>query len=155
MSALSWRRLGDPVVFVCSGFGSGFLPWAPGTWGSAAALAVWWWLLASMAWWWQLGVVAAVFLIGVVLSEHVGRRYGVHDHPAIVIDEFAGLWLGLVGVKAGWLPALVGFAVFRVLDALKPWPIRWMDARIGGGLGVMLDDIAAGVLTLVVLHVAF
>jgi phosphatidylglycerophosphatase A len=152
MADLSPRALRDPAVFVCCGFGSGFLPWAPGTWGSVAALAVWWWLIAPLPWWLQLVAALAAFIVGVGLVERIARRYGVGDAPAIVIDEFAGLWVALIGVGQDLLPAALGFAAFRVFDIVKPWPIRLADARVKGGFGVMLDDLLAGFFAFFVLQ---
>jgi len=154
VTELSWRQWRDPAVLVCCGFGSGFLPWAPGTWGSLAALALWWWLLAPLAWWLQLGAASLVFVAGIWLVNRIARRYGVGDAPVIVIDEFAGLWIALVGVGQHLLPALLGFAAFRLFDVLKPWPISLADVRVKGGLGVMLDDLLAGVFSLFVLQVS-
>jgi len=145
-----WR---DPAVLICCGFGSGFLPKAPGTWGSLAALVVWWWLLAPLGWWLQLIVALATFFLGVWLVDRVARRYGVGDEPAIVIDEFAGLWITLVGAGAEVLPALLGFIAFRIFDVLKPWPIKVADARVKGGFGVMLDDVIAGVFAFLLLQI--
>jgi phosphatidylglycerophosphatase A len=153
-SALSWRQWRDPAVLVCCGLGSGFLPRAPGTWGSIAALAVWWWLLAPLSWWLQLGLALALFLVGIWLVNLFARRYAVGDEPAIVIDEFVGLWVALVGVGSEVVPALLGFVAFRVFDILKPWPIKVADARVKGGFGVMLDDLIAGVFALFVLQIS-
>jgi phosphatidylglycerophosphatase A len=154
MSGLSWRHWRDPEVLVCCGFGSGFLARAPGTWGSLLALILWWWLLAPLTWWLQLAVALVVFVFGVKLVERITQRYGVGDEPAIVIDEFVGLWVALLGVGQELLPAILGFVAFRVFDIIKPWPIRWADAHIKGGLGVMLDDLMAGILALFVLQIS-
>lgn len=153
MAGLSWRQWRDPGVLVCCGFGSGFLPGAPGTWGSIAALGVWWWLLAPLPWWLQLGAALAAFVLGVWLVDRIAQRYGVGDEPAIVIDEFAGLWIALIGVGAEPVPVLMGFVAFRVFDILKPWPIRLADTRVKGGFGVMLDDLLAGIFALFVLQI--
>lgn len=147
-----WR---DPAVLVCCGFGSGFLPWAPGTWGSIAALGVWWWLLAAQPWWLQTGTALVVFVVGVWLVARIARRYEVGDAPAIVIDEFAGLWVALIGTGRELLPVLLGFAAFRAFDILKPWPIRLADVRVKGGFGVMLDDLLAGIYSLFVVQFSF
>lgn len=144
----------DPAVLLVSGFGSGFLRPAPGTWGSLAALAIWWWGLSSLSWPLQLAVVGATFALGTWLTARVGRRYGVHDDPVIVIDEFAGLWLTLLAAPAHWLAALLGFALFRAFDIAKPWPVSWADRRVPGALGVMLDDLIAGAFGFFVLQLA-
>jgi phosphatidylglycerophosphatase A len=146
-----WR---DPAVLLVTGFGSGLSPWAPGTVGSLAALVVWWWLLAPLSWMTQLVVVAGVFALGTLLTHRVGRRYDVGDDPAIVIDEFVGLWLALLAVPRAWLPAVGGFLLFRLFDIWKPWPVRVADRRVPGALGVMLDDVLAGAMALLVLQLA-
>lgn len=134
------------------GFGSGLSPFAPGTAGSLVAipLALPLVLLPLPV---ALGLIAAAFLFGVWLCGRVGRRLAVHDHSGIVFDEFVGLWLILVCVPFHWAWWLAAFAIFRVFDAAKPWPISWFDRRIHGGLGVMLDDLLAGGISLAVLLV--
>lgn len=128
--------------FLAFGFGSGLSPVAPGTAGSLAAIPlalplVYLPLPAAIA------VIAAAFVFGVWLCGRVGQRLGVHDHSGIVFDEFVGLWLVLVLVPFHWGWWLAGFALFRVFDAAKPWPIGWFDRRVHGGFGVMLDDLLA------------
>lgn len=134
--------LGSADGLLAFGFGSGLSPVAPGTAGSLAAmpLAIPLLFLPLPA---ALAMIAAAFAFGVWLCGRVGRRLGVHDHSGIVFDEFVGLWLVLVFVPAHWGWWLAAFAVFRVFDAAKPWPIGWFDRRIHGGLGVMLDDLLA------------
>jgi phosphatidylglycerophosphatase A len=129
------------------GFGSGLSPFAPGTAGSLAAvpLALPLVLLPLSA---ALALIVLAFAAGVWLCGRVGRRLGVHDHSGIVFDEFVGLWLVLVFIPAHWAWWLAAFAVFRVFDAVKPWPIGWLDKRVHGGLGVMLDDVLAAVFAL-------
>jgi phosphatidylglycerophosphatase A len=118
------------------------------------ALAIWWVLLAGLDWYWQLAVVAGTVAVGTWLTDVVGRRYGVHDDPRIVIDEFAGLWLALIGAPATFLGGLAGFLLFRLLDISKVWPVGWADRRVSGAVGVMLDDLLAGGLALAVLQLA-
>lgn len=144
----------DPAVFVVTGCAIGFLRPAPGTWGSLLALAIWWLVLADLTWPWQLAVVAGTVAVGLWLTHVVGRRYGVHDDPRIVIDEFAGLWLALLAAPPTWLAGVAGFLLFRALDIAKVWPVGWADRRVSGSVGVMLDDLLAGGLALGVLQLA-
>ena len=154
MSALEWRDGKNPEVLLVCGFGSGFLPKAPGTWGSVVGLLVWWWLLAPLDWLVQLGVAAATFVLGCWVVERVTRRYKCHDDPAIVIDEIVGIWIALLGIGQSWILALAGFVLFRLLDIAKPWPIGLADRQVPGGFGVMLDDLVAGVLVVIVLQLS-
>lgn len=139
------RLLREPVLLVAFGFGSGLAARAPGTWGSllAAVLAPpLLWAPAAVAW--TLVVAAAVG--GVFLCAAAVRRLGVPDHPGIVWDEFSGLWLALLLVPPSWTAWVGAFVLFRLFDIVKPWPIGWLDRHCAGGLGVMADDLAAGLL---------
>ena len=126
-------------------FGAGLLPKAPGTWGSLAALP----LAFAIVHWGSLEILAgatiAVFVIGVWASEIAARDMGVSDPSEIVIDEVAGQWLTLLVVPADPLLYACGFLLFRLFDIWKPWPISWADQKIKGGMGIMLDDVIAGV----------
>ena len=144
--------LRSPVHLLATGFGSGLAPWAPGTFGSAFALLPCWWVMA-WAWPYQLAVALAVFCIGVWVCGESAKRLGVHDHPGIVLDEIAAM-LALMPVVAGsWIWLLVAFGLFRFFDIVKPWPIRDMDHRLKGGLGIMLDDQMAAVYAAICLSV--
>jgi phosphatidylglycerophosphatase A len=134
--------------------GVGRLPKAPGTWGSLAALPLAW-LIASLGGPWALAAATLLAsLLGWWAAADHAKRLGQDDPQEIVIDEVAGQWLILILVPPNlWLYA-AGFALFRVLDIFKPWPAGWADRRIGGGLGIMLDDLLAalwGVLPLAAL----
>jgi phosphatidylglycerophosphatase A len=150
---LSWREAHDPEALLVCGLGSGFVPFAPGTWGSLVAVLLWWWLLSPLAVVWQLAIIVAVFLAGTWLTGRVQKRYGVLDDSAIVVDEFVGQWLALLALPQNVLLASLGFALFRLLDILKPGPIRVLERRLGGPLGVMADDVLAGVLAAAVLQI--
>lgn len=143
----------DPIQFLAFGFGSGLSPKAPGTFGTLAALPLYG-LIANQPLWLYGGIVLFAAVIGVWICDRASRALGVHDHPGIVWDEFVGLWIALyaVPVEAAWI--LAGFVVFRVFDIAKPWPIGWLDQKVSGGFGIMIDDIVAGVLTCLVLHIA-
>ena len=83
--------------------------------------------------------------VGVLICERAGETLGVKDHGGIVWDEMVGIWVTLVLLPFGWETVLLGFAAFRAFDIVKPWPVSWADREVGGGLGVMLDDLIAGV----------
>ncbi len=144
-----WR---DPVQLAACGFGSGLAPVAPGTFGTLVALPLWW-LLQPLPLAAYLAVVALLAAVGVWLCGRAAAALGVHDHPAIVWDEIVGYLVAMSAAPAGWLPMLLGFALFRAFDILKPWPIRTVDRRVHGGLGIMLDDLLAGAFAGVVLQV--
>jgi phosphatidylglycerophosphatase A len=91
-----------------------------------------------------LPLVLLATLVGIYLCGRTARALGVHDHPGIVWDEFAGLWLALFALPPDWYWPLLGFALFRLFDIAKPWPISWLDRNLHGGTGIMLDDILAG-----------
>jgi len=151
---LTPRQWRDPAVLLASGFGSGFLNPAPGTWGTLAGVVIWWFALSGLAWLLQLAAVAVTVGVGIALGAYLSRRYGVQDDPAIVIDEFAGVWLALLAVPAHPLPVAAAFLAFRCFDVWKPGPVGWADRR-GGGIGLMLDDLIAGAFAGIVLQLAF
>ena len=132
-----------PAHFIALGFGSGLAPRAPGTAGTLAALALYW-LLALVLPPLAIAFLAVpLFFVGVWACGVAGRNLGVQDHGALVWDEIVA-FLPLAALASGslWLQALV-FALFRLFDIWKPFPIRQFEARVKGGLGVMLDDLLA------------
>ena len=151
----STLRRSDPAVIWATGFGAGWLQPAPGTWGSIVALVLWWFFLAPLSPLVQVAVFMAYTALSFWLVARVMSRYGVHDAGEIVADEIAGLWLALIAAPQIWWVALGGFVLFRVLDIAKPWPVGWLDRNVPGVWGVMLDDLAAGLITLAVLQVSF
>ncbi|MDP7650110.1 MAG: phosphatidylglycerophosphatase A [Rhodospirillales bacterium] len=144
---------GHPVVLLATWFGAGLLPWAPGTWGSLAALPFAWFIHDAF------GVVglaiatAGIFVIGLWAASVYVRRDGEADPGAVVIDEVAGQWLVLVAVPPDFILYGIGFVLFRIADIFKPWPASWIDRTVKGGLGVMLDDTAAALYAGVALYV--
>lgn len=145
--------LRHPAGWIASGFGSGFSPFAPGTVGTAAALLPWLWLRALPLPYYALAVALA-FAIGVWASTWVVRRSGVQDPQVVVWDEFVGVWIALAAAPAGWIWMLAGFALFRLFDIWKPWPVSWADEKLHGGLSVMLDDVFAGIYALLLMQLA-
>lgn len=124
--------------------GVGRLPLAPGTWGSLAVVPLWWLVRPQGLGAYSL-LVLTVTLAGFMSAGGAAELLGRRDHPAIVIDEAAGQLLALAWLAPSWPAVLVGFFLFRVLDILKPWPLRALE-HLPGSLGVMADDLAAGAL---------
>ncbi len=144
------KVLRDPINLLAFGFGSGLAPVAPGTAGSLVGLVLAWSTLelpiAA-----RLLVAIALILSGIWICGEAARRIAVHDHPGIVWDEIAGIYLALlVAPPSIWAWAL-GFGLFRLFDIWKPWPIRDLDHRLKGGLGIMLDDLVAALYTALIL----
>ncbi len=151
-------NLKNPIHLLAFGLGSGLAPKAPGTFGTLAAIPLWWLLLQGTPTWAYMAVLASGFAFGVWICEKTSQDLGVHDHGGIVFDEWIGLWLTLIWLPWGdnlahnlaWLSA--GFVAFRFFDILKPWPIRWLDAKVHGGFGIMIDDLIAGFFALACLQ---
>ncbi|MDD9907903.1 MAG: phosphatidylglycerophosphatase A [Rhodospirillaceae bacterium] len=145
-------RWTHPAHLIATWFGTGCLPKAPGTWGSLAALPFAW-AIASYGGSVALLVAAGGALAaGIWASGVMERATGDKDPGKIVIDEVAGQWLTLVPVAPDPLLYLIGFLLFRIADIVKPWPASWCDRNLSGGVGVMLDDIAAGAYAAVALY---
>ena len=142
----------DPVHFLAFGFGSGLAPWAPGTFGTLPALVLFW-LARDLPLGAHIAIAAAAFAIGIYLCGESARRLGVHDYGGIVWDEIVAMYITLLVAPptvAGWVAA---FLLFRFFDIVKPWPIRDLDHRLGGGLGIMLDDLVAALYASVLLGI--
>ena len=145
--------LATPAGWIACGLGSGLAPVAQGTFGSLAAILPWL-LLREVSLPMNLVIIVLGFALGVWACGMAGRALGVDDHRALVWDEFVGLWIALLpALLAPWWAVVIGFALFRLFDVWKPWPIRVLDRRLKGGLGVMVDDVVAGVFAAVVLGV--
>jgi phosphatidylglycerophosphatase A len=143
--------LATPAGWIACGLGSGLAPVAQGTFGSLAAILPWL-LLRELSLPLNLLVIVLGFALGVWACGTAGLALGVDDHRALVWDEFVGLWIALLpALRAPWWAVILGFALFRLFDVWKPWPIRVFDRRLKGGLGVMVDDVAAGFFAAVVL----
>ena len=147
------RVFTSPVQFLAFGFGSGLVPRGPGTAGTLMAVPLF--LLAAD---WPLPVYTAVLVLAAVLGIWIcgaaSRQLGVHDHGGIVWDEFVGFWITMWAVPVTWTWIIAGFLVFRIFDILKPWPISVLDKKVKGGFGIMIDDVVAGVMACLTLHIA-
>ena len=133
------------ATLVATSCGAGFMPVAPGHTGTATAVALAWALSRVGAWCFGLGLFVVV-AVGTLAAEVWGQATGVPDDQRIVVDEVAGYLVTVMLVPRTWANLLVGFVVFRTLDVWKPGPIRRVDEHVGGGVGVMADDLVAGVI---------
>ncbi len=144
-----WR---NPWHLLAFGLGSGGVPKAPGTAGTLAAVPLYL-VLASFSTTVYLLTLLVMFVFGIWLCGKVSRDLGAHDHGGIVWDEWVGFLTTMIWAPSGWLWVLVGFLLFRLFDIWKPWPIGYLDRQLGGGLGIMLDDLLAGVYSLMLLQI--
>ena len=149
-SNLARTVLTDPVHLLAFGFGTGLAPKAPGTFGSLPGLFLAW-LTLDLSLEWRLAVAAALVLAGIWICGESARRLGIHDHPGIVWDEITGMYLALLVAPPQILFWALGFGLFRLFDIWKPWPIRDLDHRLAGGVGIMLDDLAAALYAAILL----
>ncbi|MFK5915680.1 MAG: phosphatidylglycerophosphatase A [Woeseiaceae bacterium] len=140
-----------PIHFLSLGLGSGLFPKAPGTAGTVIAVLLYI-PLSMLDLWSYVAVLVVGSLVGIYLCDKTSNALGGHDDPAIVWDEFLGYWLTMLMAPSGWEWILFGFALFRLFDIWKPWPINILDQKVRGGLGIMVDDLAAGAYALVVLQ---
>ena len=145
------KLLRDPGHLLSFGFGSGLSPYAPGTAGTLAAVPLYL-LLSTLNPIVYLLITLASVMLGVFLCDRTSKALGVHDHAAIVWDEFAGFFITMLFVPVSLTTVILGFCLFRVFDILKPWPASVIDTRMQGGLGVMLDDVVAGIYAMLVLQ---
>ena len=143
--------LKDPVLFLAFGFGSGLAKKAPGTFGTLAAIPIYWLLVHTNAAIYSVATLLICFS-GIWICGKAAEKLGVHDHPGIVWDEIAGLLVTLWWTEFSWAMLLAGFVLFRLFDIVKPWPIKRVDQEVQGGFGIMLDDILAGLLAALVLY---
>ncbi len=134
------------VRWAGAGLGLGFLPVAPGTWGSLGGLTLWWLTLPL-----GLGVQTLLLILAAVPAALIcgacARGAGDSDPSFVVLDEVLGMYLALLFLQPSWLWAAAAFALFRFLDITKPWPVNVMETRFSGGPGILLDDLVAGTIT--------
>lgn len=143
----------DPRYFVAFGFGSGLAPKAPGTIGTMAAVPVFL-IFSGLHPGIYAGIVVAALVAGIMICDSVAADMSIKDPSAIVWDEFVGLWIALFMLPEGWYWLVAGFILFRFFDILKPWPVSFFDRELTGGLGIMMDDVAAGLYSLGLLQCA-
>ncbi|NOQ45430.1 MAG: phosphatidylglycerophosphatase A [Desulfobulbaceae bacterium] len=139
-------------MFIATGAYSGYLPKAPGTWGSIFGVLLWL-IVRRLTLTPYLGVIIALFVIGTICAGAAEKLVDRGDPGLVVIDEIVGQLIALTAVPAHPVAIITGFALFRVFDILKPFPVGWLDQHIHGGLGIMLDDVAAGLYALLVMQI--
>ena len=134
----------DPLLLLACGLGSGAARFAPGTFGTLVAIPLYWFMQPLSILYYSL-LTVVLFLLGIGLCGYAARKLGVHDHPGIVWDEIVGYLITMFMAPAGVMWIIIGFALFRLFDIWKPWPIGWLDAKVSGGFGIMIDDVLAGI----------
>lgn len=141
-----------PICFLGFGFGSGLAPVAPGTFGTLPALPLAWLCIQlGITGWWLALLCIPLFLIGIYICNETEKQLGIQDFGGIVWDEIVAMMLVLAFIPSTWSWWLMAFILFRFFDAVKPFPIKWFDARIHGGFGIMLDDIIAALFAIIIL----
>jgi phosphatidylglycerophosphatase A len=141
------------IMIIATGFYSGYLPKAPGTWGSLVGLALFF-LLHTLSLEVYLAVVTGIFVIGTFAAGEAEKIMDRKDPGLIVIDEIVGMLITMIAIPATPLAMALGFILFRIFDIWKPFPVNFFDQRFHGGLGIMLDDVVAGIYSLIILQLA-
>ncbi|MDC0609898.1 phosphatidylglycerophosphatase A [Vibrio sp.] len=157
---LALIKLSNPWHLLATGFGSGLSPVIPGTMGTLASIPFYL-ILAHTPAWFYIVVILIASVIGIKICAQTSHDMKVHDHGAIVWDEFVGFWITMIMIPLldidvfAWQWIVLGFVYFRFFDMLKPWPIRWFDKNIHGGWGIMVDDIVAGFVSALALWITY
>ena len=149
LERLNWR---NPLHWLATGFGSGLSPFAPGTVGTLAAIPFYW-LMSYLPLSVYIAVTVVAAIAGIWICQSATKAIGQDDHGSIVWDEFVGFWITMIAAPKGLFWLLAGFLIFRFFDIIKPWPIRWLDRYVKGGLGIMVDDVLAGLFGLLVMQI--
>ncbi|MBX2988524.1 MAG: phosphatidylglycerophosphatase A [Bdellovibrionaceae bacterium] len=140
------------LLLIATFFGVGRLPRSPGTWGTLATIP-----LALLLMWlgplWHMAVIVVLLPLGIWAADAFDRSETRHDCQEIVIDEVLGFLITMLWMPLTWQAVVIGFVLFRTLDILKPFPISVLDQRVKGGFGVMVDDVAAGLIANLVMQV--
>ncbi|WP_150137572.1 phosphatidylglycerophosphatase A [Candidatus Enterovibrio escicola] len=144
-------QLSNPVHLLATGFGLGLSPFIPGTIGTLAGLLIYLLIVSISSVLLPITIMIGS-VVGIYLCGRTAEDMSVHDHGSIVWDEFIGFWITMLLVPVtDWQIVSAGFIIFRFFDMIKPWPICLLDTKVPGGLGIMLDDIVAGLISMVVL----
>ncbi|MDT8444165.1 MAG: phosphatidylglycerophosphatase A [Desulfuromonadales bacterium] len=139
------------ILFFSSNAGLGYAPLASGTVGTLAGIPIFY-LISSWPWWLFLGTFTALLFLSFWVADAAGHIYGVADDGRIVIDELVGYLATIAFLPWSWPVALLGFFWFRLFDIVKPPPAGWLDKNLKHGVGVVLDDLAAGIYAAIALR---
>lgn len=143
----------NPIHFIACGFGAGAITVAPGTWGTLAAVPIYLALSLNLNLFDYLMVLLLYSVLAMYCIQRTDADWKTHDHPATVADEIVGFLVTMIAVPPDWFFIIVGFILFRLFDIFKPWPIGWIDRRVSGGFGVVLDDVLAGIYSWLILSI--
>ena len=141
----------NPLHFVAFGFGVGTIPFAPGTFGTLIAIPFYL-LMHPLSWFTYLIITTLVTLASIWICHRATLDIKIHDHPGMCLDEIIGYLITMFAAPTGWIWVITGFLLFRLFDIWKPWPIRQIDAKVSGGLGIILDDVLAGIMSCLALQ---
>jgi phosphatidylglycerophosphatase A len=144
--------LKNPIHLLALGFGTGCAPKMPGTIGTLVGV-LFYVPMVYLSWPVYIGITIVLFLLGIWLCEVTANDLGVHDHGGIVWDEIVGFLITMIAIPPDWRFVALGFILFRLFDIWKPWPISWLDSKVSGGFGIMVDDVLAGIYALIVLQI--
>jgi phosphatidylglycerophosphatase A len=139
------------IMLIATGFYSGYLPKAPGTWGSLVGVLLVF-LLHALSLQIYLSVVAGLFIVGSFVAGEAEKILDDRDPGVVVIDEIVGMLITMIAVPVAPLTMVLGFILFRVFDIAKPFPVNFFDQHFHGGLGIMLDDVVAGIYSLIIMQ---
>ena len=138
--------------WIASCFKVGYLPLAPGTWGSIFAILLWWVFLKDLSAFIFCIIIVFLFFTGIVVSNTIINNNQDNDPSYVIIDELVGQWIALLIIPDGYYNILIVFVLFRFFDIIKPWPIRYFE-QLPKGLGVMSDDVVAGLFTFILTQI--
>lgn len=141
----------NPLHFIAFGFGSGALPFAPGTFGTLMAIPFYL-LLQPLSLTLYIAIVVVITIASIILCHYVEKEMHVHDHTGMNLDEFVGYLVTMINAPKGIFWIILGFGLFRFFDIVKPQPIRYIDEHVSGGLGVILDDVLAGIFSMIIIQ---
>jgi len=135
-------------------FGAGLSPKAPGTAGTLAAIPLTFFLI-WLGPFFHMTATVVLTIAAIIACEKYEKQIGGHDHSHIVIDEVVGFLITMTWLPLTWQSFAFGFLLFRLFDILKPWPISHFDKKVTGGLGVVVDDVVAGIFANILLQVIY